>query len=118
MYKEATNTISSVEIKNCVFNGCNSNADKPILCVKLYSGNNWNIVWENNKINDVIELNEDSEFAVGKVKSNNYGVGYYKNIFGVRADGKTEFTEADKETYNTTIITVDGVTRFENCQVK
>lgn len=118
VYKESENTFNNIEIKNCTFNGSNGETDKAVLCIKLFRGNNWNIVWSNNTINNVLELTESSEFNTGVATSYTYGVGYYKNIFGVRADGKTSFTEEDASLYATTTITVDGVTRFENCEVK
>ena len=118
VYKEVNNSTSKIEITNCTFNGSSSSTDKAVLCVKLFRGNNWNIIWKDNIINNVLELNEDSEFSNGKTTSYTYGLGYYKNIFGVRADGKTSFTEEDIATYSSTVISVDGVTRFENCQAK
>lgn len=118
LYKESENSFSNIEIKNCTFNGSNSDTDKPVLCVKLFRGNNWNVVWTNNKVNNVKVLTETSEFNKGATTSYTYGVGYYENIFGVRADGKTTFTEEDAALYGTTIITIDGVTRFANCEVK
>ncbi len=103
----------SIQIEGCTFYG-NAEGVKPVLCVKLYNNTNWNIVWNNNIINNGTSTEKiESEFKTTSDK----GYGVYNNIFGVTKVNDNK-SDDDKTNYSSTKITIDGTVRFENLEVK
>ena len=122
-YKENEPNLTNITVKNCIFNAKeNETGYKPALWMKFYGSANWNIVWENSTVNNVDTANMDSEATVTTPTNvgSNLCFGGYSNIFAVRADGKTleTFDDTCKTTYSSTKVTVDGVVKFENCEIK